>query len=96
MDIPGKTFDSYMDIPGKSGNEHLLAGSMSLQQLFPNSHQVWGLLLTRFTFVLASIFGKSATVLGVRLGNRPSSWCVDSRAVWGGVAGRWSGGVAGQ
>ena len=42
-------FDSYMDIPGKSRNEHLLAGSMSLQQLFPNSHQVWGLLLTRFT-----------------------------------------------
>ena len=89
-------FDSYMDIPRKSRNEHLLAGSMSLQQLFPYSHQVWGLLLTRFTFVFASIFGKSAIVLGVRLGNQPSSWCVDSRAVWGGVVGRWSGGVAGQ
>ena len=25
---------------------------------FPNSHQVWGLLLTRWVFVLASIFGK--------------------------------------
>ena len=60
---------TVMDSPGKSRNEHLLAGSMSLQQLFPNSHQVWG--LTRFTRVLSSIFGKSAIVLGVRLGNRP-------------------------
>ena len=39
--------------------------------LFPKSHQVWGLLLTRFMFVLASIFGECT----VRCPSNFFSWC---------------------
>ena len=60
--------------------------------LFPNSHQVWGLLLTRFMFVLASIFGECT----IRCPSLFSSWCpggvpVVSRWCPGGVpvVSRW-------
>ena len=48
-----------------SRNEHLFAESVSLQQFlyFPNSHQVWGLLLTWFTFVPACIL-RECPILG--------------------------------
>ena len=39
--------------------------------LFPSSHQVWGLFLTRFMFVLASIFGECT----IRCPSLFSSWC---------------------
>ena len=45
--------------------------SRSCPVLFPNSHQVWDLLLTRFTFVLASIFGECT----IRCPGLFSSWC---------------------
>ena len=41
------------------------------EKIFPNSHQVWGLLLTRLVFVLASIFGECT----VRCPSLFSSWC---------------------
>ena len=39
--------------------------------LFPNSHQVWGLLFTRFIIVLVSIFGECT----IRCPSLFSSWC---------------------
>ena len=82
---------TVMDIPGKSRNEHLLAGSMSLQQLFPNSDQVWGLLLT--VHVRARVhFRKICDCVGRSVGQ---STFFLVRRLWGGL-GRWSGGVAGR
>ena len=58
---PGKHYMAYLVENGFrqiSRNEHLFAESVSLHQFLylPSSHQVEGLLLTRFTLVLASIF----------------------------------------
>ena len=73
-------------IPGKSRNDP--CGKHVVAAVVPQQPPVRGLLLTRFTFVLASIFGKSAIVFG---------WCVGPGAVWGRVVGRWGGGgVAGR
>ena len=49
--------------------------------LFPNS-QVWGLLLTGFMFVLASIFGECR----IRCPSLFSSWCPVSRRCPSGVS----------
>ena len=74
---PGKRYTAYLVANGFrqiSRNEHLFAESISLQQVLylPNSHQVWGLLLTRFTFVLASIF-RECPILG--RSTSQSRWC---------------------
>ena len=65
---PGKHYTAYLVENGFrqiSRNEHLFAESVSLQQFlyFPSSHQVWGLLLTWFTFVLARIL-RECPILG--------------------------------
>ena len=65
---PGKHYTAHLVENGFrqiSRNEHLFAESVSLQQFlyFPNSHQVWGLLLTWFTFVLACIL-RECPILG--------------------------------
>ena len=74
---PGKHYTAYLVENGFrqiSRNEHLFAESISLQQFLylPNSHQVWGLLLTRFTFVLASIF-RECPILGRSMSQ--CRWC---------------------
>ena len=71
---PGKHYTAYLVENGFrqiSRNEHLFAENVSLQQVlyFPNSHQVWGLLLTWFTFVLACILRECLVSLFV------SRWC---------------------
>ena len=74
---PGKRYTAHLVENGLrqiSRNEHLFAESVSLQQFlyFPNSHQVWGLLLTWFTFVLACIL-RECPILGRPVSQ--SRWC---------------------
>ena len=74
---PGKHYTAYLVENGFrqiSRNEHLFAESVSLQQFlyFPNSHHVWGLLVTWFTFVLACIL-RECPILGRSVSQ--SRWC---------------------
>ena len=67
---------------------NIVMNSSIFSMLFPNSHQVWGLLLTRLVFVLASISGECT----VRCPSLFSSWCpggVPVVSLWcrGGVPG---------